>query len=294
MKRKKQIEELDVAGGEYRVASWPGTGTAILAVHGITASHMAWPTVVDLLAGDNPVIAPDLRGRGHSNTLPPPYGFKQHIADLLATLDHFGIDKVIFVGHSLGAYIGLDFATYAPERVHGLVLVDGGIALPMRPGTTPEQIIKAILGPALARLDMKFVDEQAYLDYWKAHPAFQDPGAWSPEVEAYIAYDIAGAAPAVRSRVNKDAILTDAHDPLAPGMATRIDGLKCPMLLLTAPRGLLNQPEPLLPKKVIAEKVARIPNLRMVEIADTNHYTIVTGSGRERLARHIDEFARQF
>ena len=63
-----------------------------------------------------------------------------------------------------------------------------------------------------------------------------------------------------------------------------------PMLLLTAPRGLLNQPQPLLPAAAVADKCARIPNLAHREIADTNHYSILTGSGRTAVAAEIDRF----
>lgn len=290
MTRDKRMDRLKVAGGDYTVARWDGGPDVLLAIHGITASHLAWPPVVDALAGDYTVYAPDLRGRGHSNELPPPYGLQSHVADLAALLDHEGVREAVLVGHSLGAYISLEFAAKYPERVRGLVLVDGGIALPLRDGATPEEIIKAILGPALARLEMRFADATVYRDFWRKHPSFQDAGAWNPYVEAYVDYDLVGAPGAMRSRVNAAAVQEDARGPLAPHMVTLIDGIRAPMLLLTAVRGLLNQAQPLLPLDAVADKVAKIPNLRHVEIPDTNHYTIVTGSGRARVAAEIDAF----
>jgi hypothetical protein len=62
------------------------------------------------------------------------------------------------------------------------------------------------------------------------------------------------------------------------------------MLLLTATRGLLNQAEPLLPPAAVAEKGERNENLRVAEIADTNHYSITMGAGAARVAAHIDTF----
>lgn len=290
MPRAKQIESIPVAGGDYTVACWAGSGPTLLAVHGITASHLAWSGVVDALAGDYRVYAPDLRGRGHSNGLPPPYGFASHVADLVAVLDHHGVADTVIVGHSLGAYIALELAQAHPTRVRGIVLVDGGIALPLREGATPEQVIKGVLGPALARLEMRFADRAAYHDFWRRHPAFQDPGAWNDYVEAYVDYDLAGEPPAMRSRVNPEAVRVDAYGPLAPEMVTLIDRVAVPMLLLTAPRGLLNQPQPLLPAAAVADKCARIAHLEHREIADTNHYSIITGSGRAAVAAEIDRF----
>ena len=170
------------------------------------------------------------------------------------------------------------------------VLVDGGIALPRRTEVSPEQMIKAVLGPALARLEMRFADNTAYHDFWRAHPAFQDAGAWNPEAQAYVDYDLIGRPPAMRSRVNAAAVGVDAHELLAPDLVTLIDRISAPMLLLTAPRGLLNQPQPLMPLSAVADKCARLPQLQHLEIADTNHYTIVTGSGRAPVAAAIDTF----
>ena len=290
MAREKHFERLPVAGGDYTVGHWPGAAAPLLAIHGITASHLAWPSIIDNLVAPHRVIAPDLRGRGANHELPGPYGFATHVADLRATLDHFGLASVVLVGHSLGAYLALEFALACPGRVRGLVLVDGGIALPRRAEQTPEQMIKTVLGPALARLDMRFADRAAYHQFWQAHPAFQDPGAWNVEMAAYADYDLIGTPPAMRSRVNAEAVSADAHALMAPTLSTLIERVTQPMLLLTAPRGLLNQAQPLMPATAVAEKCARLPQLEHRIIADTNHYSIVTGSGRTAVASALEEF----
>ena len=293
MPASKRLYQIPVQGGPYTVAEWDDGGPALLAIHGMPASHLAWPPVLQHLSGGDRVLAPDLRGRGGSSELPGPYGFDAHLDDLVATLDHAGIARAVLVGHSLGAYIALAFAARFPARVRGLVLVDGGLALPRRTDVTPEQQIKAVLGPALARLEMRFADPEAYRDFWRAHPAFQDAGAWNPEAAAYVDYDLVGTPPAMRSRVNAEAVQADARALQAPEMVTLIDGIDLPMLLATAPRGLLNQPQPLLPLSAVADKCARLAQLEHTEIADTNHYTIVTGSGRAPLAAAIDGFIRE-
>ena len=37
---RKLIERFPVNGGDYQIARWPGASTTLLAVHGMTASHM--------------------------------------------------------------------------------------------------------------------------------------------------------------------------------------------------------------------------------------------------------------
>ena len=115
MDRTKQLHRLPVTGGDYTVAEWAGQDTPLLAIHGITASHMAWPAVLGHLDRDYRVLAPDLRGRGASSELPAPYGFATHVEDLRATLDHFGVARAVLCGHSLGAYISLAFAERYPK-----------------------------------------------------------------------------------------------------------------------------------------------------------------------------------
>ena len=57
-------------------------------------------------------------------------------------------DRTILAGHSMGAYIALLTRDANPQLVRRLVLVDGGVPLPV-----PEGIdLEAVLGPALARL----------------------------------------------------------------------------------------------------------------------------------------------
>lgn len=293
MSRQKRLHHIAVNGGDYAVAEWPGREAALLAIHGITASHMAWPSVLHEFKGDHRVLAPDLRGRGASSELPGPYGFSTHVDDLLATLDRFDVPRAVLVGHSLGAYIALALAERHPERVRGIVLVDGGLALPQPPGVSPDELFKARLGPALARLEMRFADREAYRQFWREHPSFQDQGAWNEDSAAYIDYDLVGEPPAMRSRVNAAAVQADAYELLNASMVTLIDRVHLPLLLLTAPRGLLNQPQPLLPTKAVTEKLARLPNLEHQDITDTNHYTIVTGSGRGRVAAAIEQFTSQ-
>jgi lipase len=97
--------DVAVAGGPLHVArSGPPAPEAegvVLAVHGVTASHLAWRAVARELGGEAQtcLLAPDLRGRGHSAGLPGPYGMATHVADLLAVLDEAGAGRAVLDGH---------------------------------------------------------------------------------------------------------------------------------------------------------------------------------------------------
>ena len=274
--------DVPVTGGSLTVAlAGPPLGSGapvVLAVHGITGSHRGWAAIARLLADDVTVLAPDLRGRGASSVLPGPYAFDAHVTDLLAVLDHVGVGTATVVGHSMGAYVAAALAAAAPDRVSSVVLIDGGPALPLPPGMTPDTALDALLGPGIARLSMRFGSVEDYQGFWRQHPAFAAPDAWIDDVLAYISYDLGspGSDGQMRSRVQEDAVRADGRALLDPEpVRAALAAVKCPATLLWAPRGLLDQPAPMLPPAAIEEARRLVPQLDVAEVPDTNHYLMV-------------------
>jgi lipase len=270
-----QLRLLNIAvdGGELRVLQW-GTGKRVaVAVHGITASAMSWQAVARHMPPDWTLAAPDLRGRGHSNELPGPYGLERHARDVAAVLRHFG-GRPVLAGHSMGAYVALLARDLQPGLVRRLVLVDGGLPLPVPEGADLDATFEASLGPAITRLGQTFPSTEAYLDFWKAHPALD--GHWTPDVEAYVRYDLAGEPGQQRPRAVGEAVRADGRDVLTEKpIAEALSRLNRPTPLLIAPAGLFGQPPPLLPPELVAAWHERVPQLRPQVIPDVNHYTIL-------------------
>lgn len=270
-----QLRLLNVAvdGGDLRVLQW-GTGKRVaVAVHGITASGMSWQAVARHMPSDWTLAAPDLRGRGHSRDLPGPYGLERHARDVVAVLRHFG-GRPVLAGHSMGAYIALLARDSHPELVRRLVLVDGGLPLPVPEGADLDALLDTTLGLAIARPGQTFPSTEAYLDFWRAHPALA--GHWTPDVEAYVRYDLTGEPGQLRSRATEDAVRADGRDMLAEKpFADALARLTKPTPLLTAPSGMFGEPPPLIAPEVAAAWTGRVPALRPQVVPDTNHYTIM-------------------
>jgi pimeloyl-ACP methyl ester carboxylesterase len=270
-----QLRLLNVAvdGGDLRVLLW-GTGKRVaVAVHGITASAMMWQAVARHMPPDWTLAAPDLRGRGHSRDLPGPYGLDRHAHDVVAVLRHFG-GRPVLAGHSMGAYIALLARDAHPELVRRLVLVDGGLPLPVPEGADLDAVLDTSLGPAIARLGQSFPSTEAYLDFWRAHPALA--GHWTADAEACFRYDLVGEPGDLRCRAVADAVRTDGRDVLAEKpFAEALLRLTKPTPLLTAPAGILGQPAPLIPREVVQSWAERVPALRPQVVPETNHYTIL-------------------
>jgi pimeloyl-ACP methyl ester carboxylesterase len=273
-----QLRLLDVPvdGGELRVLQW-GTGKRVaIAVHGITASAMSWQAVARQMPPGWTLAAPDLRGRGFSAHLPGPYGLERHAADVTAVMRHFGGlgTRPVLAGHSMGAYVALLARDAHPGLARRLVLVDGGLPLPVADGLDAEAALEAGLGPAIARLRQTFPSTEAYLEFWRAHPALADH--WTADVEAYARYDLTGEPPSMRSRVVEAVVGPDSRDVLADKpFADALGRLTQPTPLLTAPAGFLGDPPGLFPPDLVAAWAERVPQLRPQLIPDVNHYTIV-------------------
>ncbi|TPX00479.1 alpha/beta hydrolase, partial [Schumannella luteola] len=264
-----------VRGGELRGAVWEPAGEAratVLAVHGITSSHLAWRWLADALP-DVRIIAPDLRGRGGSRELPGPWGMAQHAEDCLVLLDEVGAGPVVALGHSMGAFAVGALTALAPERITGVVFIDGGLPLPQPEGVDPADVPAALIGPAAARLSAVYASPEEYRGFWRAHPAFA--GVDDPRLDAYADYDLRGSAPELRPTGRVEAVAQDSlelqdEDPIL----ARLRGLPA-IPFLRAERGLLDEVPPLYPEPRLDRWMRELPALEVHRIADVNHYTIL-------------------
>lgn len=283
--------EVPVGGGNLCVARWGDRGPVVLAIHGITATHMSWPYVARELQDEAQVIAPDLRGRGGSRGLPGPYGMKAHADDCIAILDHLGVDKAVVLGHSMGGFVAAVMALHYPDRVSDLILMDGGIALgELPPDVDVEQMLKLMLGPATERLSMTFESLDSYYDFWRVHPSVQDEGAWNEVFEAYLAYDLMGEAPELHSKTLAEAVFADGRDTFTSEDLKRFLGdYDAPVTFIRAPRGILNESPGLYSNDFVKQLTAEHANVRDVLIEDVNHYTLSTS---ERGAKLVAEEVR--
>jgi pimeloyl-ACP methyl ester carboxylesterase len=261
----------------------------VVAVHGITASAMAWPPVARQLSADWTVVAPDLRGRGAAADLPGPYGLRRHAEDVCAVARAAGPD-VVLVGHSMGAFIALLAAAAEPGLFRKLVLVDGGLPFPSPPeGVSVDDVLRATLGPAIERLSTTFASEQAYLDFFRSHPALT--ADWNDDIANYARYDLTGPPGELRSRVVGEAVREDGRDVLVLGADFRAawDALRVPTAVLRASLGMFGQAPGLISDEIVADAERRRPDFAIETLAEANHYTILFAERfATRVAHHIE------
>jgi len=100
-----------------------GDGPPVVLSHGFLMDHEMFAPQVEALAGEFRVITWDERGFGQTPAVGS-FGYWDLADDVLALLDHLGIDRAVLGGMSQGGFLSLRAALRAPERVAGLVLID--------------------------------------------------------------------------------------------------------------------------------------------------------------------------
>ena len=276
--------DVPVSGGALRVAragrpAHEADAVALL-VHGVTSSLEVWRAVARQLAGHASLclLAADLRGRGRSAALPGPYGIAAHVADLIAVLDDAGAGRAVLVGHSLGGFVAAGLAARHPDRVCGVVLVDGGLVVPSPLSEDLGEVLEAMIDMALARSEMPFDSVDEYVDSWRMHPAFAR--AWDDDVDAYARYEVAGEPGDMRLVVCEAAVRADLTELVYDEAArSAIERVSAPIRLLRAPRGMLDDPYAVIPRPILDTFLAAQPDAHVEDVADVNHYTIALGAG---------------
>jgi len=103
-----------------------GSGPVLLLIHGMAGTYENWQAVLEPLAREHTVIAPDLPGHGASAPGGGDYSLGSLAAGLRDLLVALGHDRATLVGHSLGGGIAMQFAYQFPELTERLVLVSSG------------------------------------------------------------------------------------------------------------------------------------------------------------------------
>ena len=174
-------------------------GPLALGVPGLSANCFSFEALGSALAASGRSMAAlDLRGRGRSPAgAAGSHGWLGHARDVLAVADALGAETFDFVGHSMGAFVGLSLMSLASHRVRRLVLID---AL----GVPDPRAMPPILAAA-QRLGTVYPSVDGFLELVRAANVVP----WGDFWEAHYREDLVETEGGVRQRASKDVILED-------------------------------------------------------------------------------------
>jgi len=90
--------------GEQLHVHVSGSGKPVLLLHSWTANHASWAPLMAPLSQQFQVLRPDARGHGgHALHVSQAPNVRRLARDVINILDHFGIERTVAVGHSMGA-----------------------------------------------------------------------------------------------------------------------------------------------------------------------------------------------
>ncbi len=113
-----------------------GSGEPLLLLHGFGGCSQDWLPIIPADWNTHfQLIIPDMRGHGRSNNPAKFFRHEDSACDILALLDHLGINAFKGLGISGGGNVLLHLATKQPERVHAMVLVSATSYFPAQART---------------------------------------------------------------------------------------------------------------------------------------------------------------
>lgn len=147
-----------------------GRGPALVALHGFTGDVQTWRSFSEAAGTGFTVVAVDLPGHGASDSPQDSclYTMERHVQALAEILDRLGLERVAWLGYSLGGRIALSAAVALPQRTTALVLESAS------PGIASEEERQQRIGDDEALADwIGEVGVQQFVEYWESLPLWR-------------------------------------------------------------------------------------------------------------------------
>jgi lipase len=249
------------------------------------------------------MLAVDLRGRGDSGKpavgyglrRPDGYGLRAHAGDVVRLLDAAGVERGVLVGHSMGGFVATRTAIDHPDRVRGLVLLDGGWARAgwWRRRLHPDRAaLRAGLAKAFSRLELTFPDLDALVAFWFPGSGL-GIGDLPPDVADAYRYDVRPVPGGLRAKASLAACRFDArYNALLAPTARAVGRIGVPVALVRAGQGFAPGTPPTFTDAMRAHLPRRLDLRADLVLEGATHYSMLADPAHAAaVARVIDDLA---
>jgi pimeloyl-ACP methyl ester carboxylesterase len=105
-----------------------GDGSPLVLLHGgMLTIDLNFAGLIPTLARRHLVIGVELQGHGRTANIDRPLTPAASAADVVALLDHLGIERAHVLGHSMGAAVALELAVSHADRVRSVVPISASV-----------------------------------------------------------------------------------------------------------------------------------------------------------------------
>ena len=221
----------------------PRDAPVVMLSHSLAANLDMWSAQALALADEFRVLRYDTRGHGASEAPDGAYSFEQLTGDVIALLDALNIERVHFVGLSLGGMTALGLALDHASRIASICAANCGAQTPDGGGAMWEERIAIARGQGMAVL------VEPTLARWFTADMLATRQAEVAPVRAMIAHTpvagYVGCCAALKTLAYRD----------------RLDRLRLPALFIAGAE------DPAVPVAVMRDMHARVVGSRYVELA---------------------------
>ncbi len=162
MTKLREGEAIGVGGVRLHYGVQGEGETALVCCNGVGVSTFFWKYVAEYFSDTRPVVTWDYRGHNRSG-LPEEmtgenFTMEINARDCMAVLDAAGVERAVFLGHSMGCQVIFEIWRQFPDRVAALVPVCGPYGRPLDTLLGVPEVAHAVFG-AMSAAVLSFPDE---------------------------------------------------------------------------------------------------------------------------------------
>lgn len=263
-----------------------GAGPVMMLANGLGGTWTAWRHLIEFFRDRFHVISWDYRGTYRSGLSAPParYDMEAHVRDALAVADVFGVDRAVWIGWSMGVQLDFEIVARAPERVLGLVAINGAYGRPF----------ETALGGRYARYAIPAIGRWIRAMPGPFSALLRLGSDWEWVLDVLIAAGLVGRT--LDRPVFRDLARDFANLDLAAYFSTllalgehdaehALAAVRCPFLVVAGDR------DPMTPRALSEEMVRRVPGAELLIVRGGTHYVPVEFP--EMVNLRIERFLRE-
>lgn len=162
---------IEVNGNHFNVSiSGKPDGPVVVLSHSLCTTLAMWDEQMAVLENDFRVLRYDTRGHGASDAPSGAYTLEQLGDDIIGILDSLGIEKMIWIGLSMGGMIGQNIALGHPQRLEKLILSSTAAVMGEQLQPVWEDRISRAQNFGMPSLVTEILERWFSPDYLKADP----------------------------------------------------------------------------------------------------------------------------